>query len=151
MWKTAANSEVDELIAVVCWFLLTCNTGAGEVSLWEFSGYQPYYVAYDQFVGDVNCIHVVVVNASEPRDVQLSQLLHWLRFITARIRVSQPIGKSNSLFHFDGLFQVILSAFSALTLLVGRQEGHPACKKLSGGVLAWLSVRSEVQTCIWPS
>ena len=25
-----------------------------------------------------------------------------------------------------------LSAFSALTLLVGRQEGHPACKKLSG-------------------
>jgi len=23
-----------------------------------------------------------------------------------------------------------VSAFSALTLLVGRQEGHPACKKL---------------------
>ena len=42
-------------------------------------------------------------------------------------------------------------AFSALTLLVGRQEGHPSCKKLSGGVLAWLSVWSEVQTCIWPS
>jgi len=33
-------------------------------------------------------------------------------------------------------------AFSALTLLVGWQEGHPACKKLSGGVLAWLSVWS---------
>jgi len=42
-------------------------------------------------------------------------------------------------------------------LLVGRQEGHPACKKLSGGVLAWLmmkmvfiinhaSVWSEMQT-----
>ena len=42
-------------------------------------------------------------------------------------------------------------AFSALTLLVGWQEGHPACKKLSGGVLAWLSVWSEMQTCIWPS
>jgi len=41
--------------------------------------------------------------------------------------------------------------FSALTLLVGRQEGHPACKNLSGGVLAWLFVWSEVQTCIWPS
>jgi len=25
-------------------------------------------------------------------------------------------------------------AFSALTLLVGQQEGHPACKKLSVGV-----------------
>ena len=45
----------------------------------------------------------------------------------------------------------VLCAFSALTLLVGRQEGHPACKKLSGGVLAWLSVCSEVETCIWPS
>jgi len=44
------------------------------------------------------------------------------------------------LFHQD--------AFSALTLLVGQQEGHPACKKLSGGVLAWLSVWSEMQTCI---
>jgi len=31
-----------------------------------------------------------------------------------------------------------------LTLLVGWQEGHPACKKLSGGVLAWLSVWSKV-------
>jgi len=40
---------------------------------------------------------------------------------------------------------------SALTLLNGRQDGHPACKKLSGGVLAWLSVWSEVQTYIWPS
>ena len=42
-------------------------------------------------------------------------------------------------------------ALNALTLLVWRQEGHPACKKLSGGVLAWLSVWSEMQTCIWPS
>ena len=41
-------------------------------------------------------------------------------------------------------------AFSVLTLLIGRQEGHLACRKLSGGVLAWLSVWSEVQSCIWP-
>jgi len=41
--------------------------------------------------------------------------------------------------------------FSALTLLVGWQEGHPACKNLSGGMLAWLSVWNEVQTYIWPS
>jgi len=48
-------------------------------------------------------------------------------------------------------YSVVIFAFSALTLLVGRQKGHPACKKQSGGVLAWLSVWSEVQTCIWPS
>ena len=45
----------------------------------------------------------------------------------------------------------VCCAFSALTLLVGQQEGHPAYIKLSGGVLVWLSVWSEVQTCIWPS
>ena len=35
-------------------------------------------------------------------------------------------------FHGDNHFIVLccsVSAFSALTLLVGRQEGHPACKK----------------------
>jgi len=46
---------------------------------------------------------------------------------------------------------IVVLLLSALMLLVGRQEGHPAFKKLSGGVLAWLSVWSEVQTCIWPS
>jgi len=29
---------------------------------------------------------------------------------------------------------------SALTLLVGQQEGHLACENLSDGVLAWLSI-----------
>ena len=37
-------------------------------------------------------------------------------------------------------------AFSALTLLVGWQEGHLARKNLSDEVLAWLSVWSKVQT-----
>ena len=41
----------------------------------------------------------------------------------------------------------VLITFSALTLLVGRQEGHPACKKTEcwdAGVVVW----DEVQTCI---
>jgi len=42
-------------------------------------------------------------------------------------------------------------AVSALMLLVGWQERHPACKKLSAGVVASLSVWSEMQTCIRPS
>jgi len=42
---------------------------------------------------------------------------------------------------------LIITAFSALTLLVGRQEGHPACKKTEWwdvGMVIW----DEVQTCI---
>ena len=45
----------------------------------------------------------------------------------------------------------ISRAFSALTLLAGRQEGHLVCKTLSSGVLAWLSVWSWAKTSIWPS
>ena len=41
-------------------------------------------------------------------------------------------------------YSLSLCAFSALTLLVVWQEGHAACRKLSGGELAWLSVWSEV-------
>jgi len=58
------------------------------------------------------------------------------------------IGFQLNLWH---IFNAYLIAFSALMLLVGQQEGHPACKKLSGGVLTWLSVWIEVQTCICPS
>jgi len=52
-------------------------------------------------------------------------------------------------YFFTRIYFLVISA-SALTLLVGRQEGHLAWKKL-GGVLAWLSVWNKVQTCIWPS
>jgi len=45
---------------------------------------------------------------------------------------------------YNGIIDILV-AFSALTLLVGYQEEHPACKKLSDEVLAWLSVCSEVQ------
>jgi len=46
----------------------------------------------------------------------------------------------------------IKEPFSALTVLVGHQEEHPVCKKLSDGVLAWLSVCSVLEmNCIWSS
>jgi len=63
--------------------------------------------------------------------------------------VQSVISKSSLPWHtiWCLIFSLVV-AFSALTLLVGWQD--PACKKPSGGVLAWLSVWSEVQTCIWP-
>ena len=66
--------------------------------------------------------------------------------VTSAGRTSVDIGASAKLELVDKF-----CSFSALTLLVGRQEGHPACKKLSGGVLVWLSVWSKVLACIWPS
>ena len=34
-----------------------------------------------------------------------------------------------NIYSCDDVVVVVVFAFSALTLLVGRQEGHPACKK----------------------
>jgi len=54
--------------------------------------------------------------------------------------------------HIEFNRNYVFIAFSALTLLVGYQEEHPARKKLSDGVPAWLSVWSLVQMiCIWSS
>jgi len=41
-----------------------------------------------------------------------------------------------------------MCALSALILSVGRQEEHPACKKMSDEVLAWLSVWNEVDELV---
>jgi len=44
-------------------------------------------------------------------------------------------------------FEVLRYAFSALTLLVGRQEGHPACKKLEwwgAGVVIYLERSADL-------
>ena len=52
--------------------------------------------------------------------------------------------------HISCISFAVTCAFNALTLLVGRPEEQPACKKLSDDVLMWLSVCSEVQVvCIW--
>ena len=59
-----------------------------------------------------------------------------MRNIKAKTRVSYKIILKCMELNY---IVITLFAFSALTLLVGRQEGHPACKKLSGGVLACLS------------
>ena len=69
--------------------------------------------------------------------------------LTHILQSSQATGYPSQ--HYSVPSQARILAFGALTLLVGRQEGHPACKKLSGGVLAWLSVWSNVQTGVWPS
>jgi len=56
-----------------------------------------------------------------------------------------------NIYHIQSRFNIVHSpdssrgvnfAFSALTLLVGRQEGHPACKKM-GGWQRWALVSPD--------
>ena len=82
---------------------------------------------------------------------KLSQLVAYIRAVSSNISVVFWGTVYNSKNRPHLLLCIVDAAFSALTLLVGWQEGHLACKNLSGGMLAWLSVWSEVQTCVWPS
>jgi len=66
--------------------------------------------------------------------------------LTALLMVIRP---TNRLLFIKCFVQI--QCLQCLMLLIGRQEGHLACKKLSGGMLAWLSVWDEVQICILPS
>ena len=68
--------------------------GSGDWSVWEFSGYEPYYMLYDHFLGDVHCVHVVMFNLQDSLDEQMAQVVFWLNFLKARIHPKMPIGKS---------------------------------------------------------
>jgi len=48
---------------------------------------------------------------------------------------------------FSAFYCVVVVAFSALTLLVGCQEGHPTCKKTEWwdvGMVVWDGVQTSI-------
>ena len=74
----------------------------------------------------------------QPRKLHVSHL-NCPRTGKSASNISAPAIYSISILLFEDYFpwfSLPTECFSALTLLVGRQEGHPACKKLSGEVLA---------------
>lgn len=97
-WDSNWSSCFYMYITQCLWRLLL---DADVVSFWEFSGYEPYYVVYDYLIGDTNCLYVIVVDGSEPEEVQLNQFLFWLNFVKARTTPKAPIGEC---LHFECWF-----------------------------------------------
>ena len=79
--------------------------------------------------------------------VIVAMLLDELFFLFLKSYMSRVYYSVGITLHFIR-YHISLQCFDAVGWVAGRA---PACKKLSGGVLAWLSVWSEVQTCIWSS
>ena len=75
---------------------------------------------------------------------QPCELLYTCYLLTHRVNSRNDIGHDDSTINIVMaiIIIIVITYLLSVTLLVGRQEGHPACKKLSGGVLAWLSVWS---------
>ena len=90
------------------------------------------------------------IRKSAPRSRQITMPAphHSVFYRPDALPATQPTASK----HWRDFCIWIVCAFTALTLLVGRQEEHLACKKLIGEVLVWLSVWNEVQViCIWYS
>jgi len=68
---------------------------------------------------------------------RLCSAVHWI--LSASLQVT-----------FCTCFCTIIMPSVLWCCWLGGRKGTQPVKKLSGGVLAWLTVWSEVQTCIWP-
>ncbi|XP_064461428.1 death-associated protein kinase 1-like isoform X2 [Ornithodoros turicata] len=67
-------------------------SGVGDLSLWEFSGHEPYLLLYDHFVGNAHCMHIVVFRVTDPLDVSVKQVCFWLSCLQARSPPVEPLG-----------------------------------------------------------
>ncbi|XP_052278022.1 death-associated protein kinase 1-like isoform X2 [Dreissena polymorpha] len=67
-------------------------SGVGDITVWDFSGYEPYYMLYDHFLGEAGCLHVVMFSLVDSFDEQLAQVSFWLSFLKTRITPLLPLG-----------------------------------------------------------
>ena len=76
--QVGASRDVSAVTSLEC---SCCVAGVGELSVWEFSGFEPYFMMYDLFIGDPNCIHVIVFSLQDPPDVQMAQVQKHISFV----------------------------------------------------------------------
>ncbi|EPB69016.1 hypothetical protein ANCCEY_11890 [Ancylostoma ceylanicum] len=50
-------------------------------------------MAYDHFVGNTDCIHVVLFRACDSTEEQYKQVLYWMNFLKGRVTPTEPIGE----------------------------------------------------------
>lgn len=64
--------------------------GTHHFSIWEFSGYEPYRILYDQFIGNdaSACIHLVAYNLTLTQHECFRECVMWLEYLRARMPVS---------------------------------------------------------------
>ncbi|XP_013389888.1 death-associated protein kinase 1 isoform X2 [Lingula anatina] len=113
---------------------------AGDLSIWEFSGYEPYYMLYDNFIGDINCVHTVLFSLADPPDIRRAQVAYWLNFIRARIQPLEPIGHCGK------------QANLAKIVLIATHADRAMCFKNSRGEFVnaeALSLLNEMRQRFW--
>ena len=79
--------------------------GSHHFSIWEFSGYEPYNIFYDYYIGGQNCINIVLYNLNQTTNECFKECVYWLEFLRARVNIKHkpeslaidtPSGSSSS-------------------------------------------------------
>ena len=70
--------------------------GTQNFSIWEFSGYEPYKIFFDHFIGDQNCIHIIVYNLNQSQENCFNECVSWLEYLRSRISVGTYYNSSNT-------------------------------------------------------
>ena len=112
--------------------------------------------ALSQLTADA-CTAVQCRNGSLQNSMQRDTNGNYHHMLSVLLRRRKPSCSNKSVQYTHSAPPIVIlvirtqNSFSASMLLVGRQEGHQACKTLSGGMLSWLSVWGEMQICVWSS
>ena len=66
-------------------------SGAGQFSIWDFSGQSEYYPVHEFFLDSQNTIYLLVFSLLQPLEKQLAQLRFWLAMIKSKHRPKEVI------------------------------------------------------------
>ncbi|XP_029643431.1 death-associated protein kinase 1 [Octopus sinensis] len=102
--------------------------GIGDVSIWDFSGYQPYYMLYDHFLHDQNCVTIIGFSLTDSFDEQIAQVMFWLNFVKSRSGLQPPLGQCGKPLNALGVILVATHADQA-TSCSRNNRGEYVCKE----------------------
>lgn len=77
----------------------TTFQGTHHFCIWEFSGYEPYRIIYDKFVGSSDafaCIHLITYNLTRSQAECLHECVTWLEYLRSRISDSSMFVPSDT-------------------------------------------------------
>ncbi|XP_071952738.1 death-associated protein kinase 1-like [Antedon mediterranea] len=96
--------------------------GAGDFSIWEFSGAEPFHISHHHFINDgSDSINVICFSLLDSFEEQVEQVTYWLNYIKSALPANQTIGYCGK---YSSQLRIIL---------VGTHADLRNCPKLSSG------------------
>ena len=109
--------------------------GTQNFSIWEFSGYEPYKIFFDHFIGDQNCIHIIVYNLNQSQKNCFNECVSWLEYLRSRIGLGNNYNSLNThvenINHLSSMQVSFNSLYSAPSSPTHSQQYISKCDYIS--------------------